>query len=250
MTPTTIAIACHAGGVGKTTTTEYLARHLTERDERNVVAIDMDPQHTLSRRAGVPENWSGTTADLLTGRSHVSEAYITEHGWGLIPATLALQETAAWMQLQLSTHDHLRQALLRSDNYRDATRGWLLLDCPPAADLLTINALVAADHVIVPVIPEPKGLDGLRRMIELVAWLNDRGLSHAQVLGTVITQIDRRTNLHNEHLAQFHAAGTAVLAEIPAARGADAGSKLADAYRVLAIEIQNRIACEEVPHAG
>lgn len=231
---TTIAIACHAGGVGKTTTTYHLANALTENDDRNVLVVDLDPQASLSRLVCTPAYWRGNTASSLLTGALLDMPYHTANGWGIIPTDIKLQETEAWMQLQLSTHDHLSQALHRYDNFHIATRGWLLLDCPPAAGLLTINALVAADQVIVPVIPEPKGLDGLKRMIELLDWLKDRGLSSAQIAGAIITQIDRRTNLHNGHVQKIRETGIPVLGEIPAARGQNAQDLLANAYDDLA----------------
>lgn len=236
MKTTIIAVACHAGGVGKTTTTQLLARCLAA--DHNVLAIDMDPQHSLSKWAGVESDWQGThTQDVLTARSKAEAVYPMRSGFDIIPATLALQETAAWMQLQLSTHDHLAQALAGH-----LIHDYILLDCPPAADLLTINALVAADYVIIPVIPESKGVDGLRRMLDLVAWLNRRGLSHAKILGVVITQIDRRTNLHIAHIEEIGAVGVPVLAEIPAARGVDADSRLFAHYQSLTIAVRHALA--------
>ncbi len=236
MKTTIIAIACHAGGVGKSTTTQMLARCLSK--DHDVLAIDMDPQHSLTRWQSATD-WQGThTEDLLTGRAKSFEAlFPTAGAWDLIPATLALQETAAWMQLQLSTHDHLSQAL--ADHL---IHDYILLDCPPAADLLTINALVAADYVLVPVIPEPKGIDGLNRMIQLVAWLNKRGLSKAQILGTVITQIDRRTVLHAQHIEEIRKVSMPVLAEIPAARGVDADARLLAHYQSLTIAVRHALA--------
>lgn len=242
---TTIAIACHAGGVGKTTTTRHLAQALPG----SVTAIDLDPQHSLSTAWGIGSaadiRRMATTTDLLTGRGHlyqnnIDHLYQTESAISLIPATIQLQETAAWLQLQITTHDHLKLAL---DAAQPTDRpDWILLDCPPAADLLTINALVAADFVIVPVIPEPKGLDGLTRMIELVAWLRQRNLSQVRILGTVTTQIDRRTRLHSEHAALIATQPVPLLAEIPAARGMDAESRLAEHYQELAQALPGHIA--------
>ena len=123
-----------------------------------------------------------------------------------------------------------------------------LIDCPPAADILTINALVASDYVIVPVIPEAKGLDGLFRMVELVEWLNDRGVANTGVLGCVITQIDWRTNLHNGFVQRIRDGLVPVLAEIPMAKGRDQEARLAEAYKPL-VETVSTLLEEDPSHA-
>lgn len=246
MPHTTIAIACHAGGVGKTTTTRYLAEGLAYG---HALAIDLDPQHSLSRSLGL--NGEGYhTEDLLTGRCSITNAVATiddgENAWQAIPSSLRLQETAAWLQLQPVTHDHLAQALrpLHYIGVPDSVPYVTLLDCPPAADLLTINALVAADYVIVPVIPEPKGLDGLQRMTDLVAWVNTRGISKAQLLGCVITQIDWRTKMHQEHVDQLRTGPVPVLAEITMAKGMDQDQRLRQMYEVLVDEVAAALATQ------
>ena len=252
---TTIAIACHAGGVGKTTTTLALAGMLSQTPV-DVLTIDMDPQASLTRTTESDLRPRGndviTTDALLTGRMHLLDSLaheVTEvttarddGAWGVIPASMRLQETAAWMQLQTITHDHLSDALDDVDEW-DA----ILIDCPPAADLLTINALCAADYVIVPVIPEPKGLDGLSRMIELVYWLNSKRVSHARILGMVITQMDSRTKGHQAGVLDLQRTGVPVLAEIPMAKGQDADAKLRHAYQPLVTAVLDRI--QEARHA-
>ena len=245
---TTIAIACHAGGVGKTTTTLHLAGLLTQTP-LDVLTIDMDPQHSLSSATEPDRITCGVTiSDILTGRVHpnyevgVLRTARDDGEWLFVPASLQLQETAAWMQLQTITHDHLSTALPGLGDL-DA----ILIDCPPAADLLTINALCAADYVIVPVIPEPKGLDGLNRMIELVDWLNRKRVSRAQILGMVVTQMDARTKGHQAGLLDLQRTGVPVLAEIPMAKGQDADAKLRHAYQPLVTAVLDRI--QETSHA-
>lgn len=241
---TTIAIACHAGGVGKTTTTLYLAGLLTQTP-LDVVTIDMDPQHSLTRATADDRQGNGiTTSELITGRvtGHYDVSTVTtardDGEWMFVPASLQLQETAAWMQLQTITHDHLSTAMI---GVTDDDVAAILIDCPPAADLLTINAICAADYVIVPVIPESKGLDGLNRMRDLVAWLNRKRVSHAQILGMVITQMDARTKGHQQGVIDLQATGVPVLAEIPMAKGQDAAAKLRHAYQPLVTAVRARI---------
>ena len=248
---TTIAIACHAGGVGKTTTTLHLAGLLSQ-EQIDVLTIDMDPQHSLSRATLSQCLTSGvTTSDILTARVEANYQVgivrtardeRSDGQWLFVPASLQLQETAAWMQLQTITHDHLSAALPGLGDI-DA----ILIDCPPAADLLTINAICAADYVIVPVIPEPKGLDGLNRMVELVKWLNSKRVSHAQILGMVITQMDSRTKGHQAGVLDLQRTGVPVLAEIPMAKGQDADSKLRHAYQPLVTAVLGKI--QEAQHA-
>lgn len=224
---TIIAIAAHCGGSGKTTTTEKLAQGLADR-HIPVIAIDADPQASLTSLAGDGgSQWH--TEDLIQGRCDLPQAAVdTGYGWSIVPATINLQATAAWMQLQWVTHDHMATALHAAPD--DTV---VLIDCPPAADLITFNSLIAADHVLVPVIPEAKGLDGLDNTVDLVQQINTRGLGHAQILGKVITQIDWRTKRHNDYVSILRNAALPVLCEVPMAKGMDASDKLSLAYATL-----------------
>ena len=251
---TTIAIACHAGGVGKTTTTLHLAGLLSQ-EQIDVLTIDMDPQASLTSAAQpwwLDQEEAGiTTSELLTGRMSLWTSPIEvvstardDAEWMIVPASVQLQETAAWLQLQTITHDHLDTALFGEGHWEfDA----ILIDCPPAADLLTINALCAADYVIVPAIPEFKGIDGLMRMKDLVNWLNRKRVSHAQILGMVVTQMDSRTKGHQQGVLALQRTGVPVLAEIPMAKGQDADSKLRHAYQPLVTAVLGKI--QEAQHA-
>lgn len=237
----TIAVANHKGGTGKTTTVLNLAQWLA--CERPVLAIDLDPQGNLTRALGGAIDHRNSIGDVMRGRAQVTKAVQVCDSIHLVGADIRLEETAAAMQAASPNHTFLRRCL---HNGR-AGYNWpwwiCLIDCPPAANILTINALCAADYVVIPADPEPDAISGLRRIVELAAWLRDEVGMGAVVLGSVLTRVNGQTLRHQEALNTLTARSMPrVLATVPLRQGVDAQSQIADAYLVAADAIRKAVA--------
>jgi chromosome partitioning protein len=188
----TIAIANQKGGCGKTTTTVNLAACLAQQGKQ-VLVIDMDPQGHASLGLGFPcDNDAGLFEVLMTENEMVEVISTTQHGVDLIPATISL---AAVEQLlaDLKRKDH--QLLLYMNELPDIY-DIVLLDCPPQLGLLSINALIAADEIIIPVDMSSYSLDGLDRLIDTLSLLKER--YDMELPFTILpTMVDYRTRFTN-----------------------------------------------------
>lgn len=239
----TIAIANHKGGVGKTTTTYHLARCLASIGH-NVLMVDLDPQGCLTKDAGCIIQHTNGTGDVLMGRTALRKAAqdapkVNANGYArLLGTDIKLEETAALMQAKSPNHKFLQRAL-SDDLFIDIA----LIDCPPSAGILTINAMMAADFIVVPVDPEEAAIDGLARVIEVAEWLRSDYGANAQVIGTVITRANLNTVGHRERVATLQQMNVPVLGIVPLAQGQDAGRKIADAYAPITDAIMERVKC-------
>ncbi|MBK1634864.1 ParA family protein [Rhodovulum adriaticum] len=197
--PKIVAIANQKGGVGKTTTAINLAAALVE-EGRRVLIVDIDPQGNASTGLGIEaEQRTHTTYDLLLEDAPLQEVIRPTSIDGLLiaPATTDLSsadiEMVSTEKRSFLLHDALRQPAI--DDYK---LDYVLIDCPPALGLLTVNAMVAAHSVLVPLQSEFFALEGLSQLMLTVRELRQSANPGLRIEGVVLTMADRRNNLSQQ----------------------------------------------------
>lgn len=193
MPPRIVSIANQKGGVGKTTTAINLGAALVARGLR-VTVIDLDPQGNASTGLGVaPEMRRLTAYDLLLGETSVEGALqrTSFDGLTIVPATTDLASADAELMASRRRVAHLKAALGRSEVAADV----VLIDCPPALGLLTLNALVASTSVLVPLQSEFFALEGLSQLLKTMREVRQSANPTLRLEGVVLTMYDARNNI-------------------------------------------------------
>jgi chromosome partitioning protein len=195
-----LALANQKGGVGKTTTAINLGTALAAIGER-VMIVDLDPQGNASTGLGIDDR-TRSTADVLSGKLPFSAARQPTRvpGLSLVPATIDLMAFERESMAASGRHYRLRDAIasmLAAEEAANATT-YILIDCPPSLNLLTVNALAAADAVLVPLQCEFFALEGLAQLLSTVEEIRVRLNPKLQIHGVVLTMYDQRTSLSDQ----------------------------------------------------
>jgi len=238
----TIAICNHKGGTAKTTTTYWLARHIAAMG-RHPLCIDKDSQASLTRILHGRIDHSNAIGDVLTGHTsliNAMQACSIDPNIGLVGTDIKLNQVATYVQSRSPNHNLLARAIRAQQGIID---GPILIDCPPSADILVVNALFAADYVVIPVDPCEEAIAGMKRMGAMVAELNDLADAKTQILGCVITKANLNVNAHLDFIREIQETigNPFVLGVIPLRQGVDAAAKISAAYASVAHAIMDRI---------
>jgi chromosome partitioning protein len=186
---TTITVLSQKGGTGKTTTVRTLT-DVFRRIGLNVLAVDLDPQGNLSDYLDVDPEATPTITEVLAGTAKVKQA---DHG-GIIPANLSLAEAELMLGGKMGRELTLKKALKDVKDSYDV----VLIDCPPALGLLTINALVASDYALLSAEAQYFALQGVEQALEVIELARENLNADLQLLGIVLNIADMRTRHSRE----------------------------------------------------
>lgn len=242
-----IVVANQKGGVGKTTTAVNLSAALREVGQR-VLLVDFDPQGNATSGLGVDKNHSPNVYDVLIGESDCAKAIVSTPYGDVLPSNKAL----AGAGIELVGMEHREYLLSNALDTVEENYDFILIDCPPSLELLTLNGIVAARSVLIPVQCEYYALEGLSDLMSTLRLVKKRLNPDIDVEGVLLTMYNGRTNLsmqvaeevkrffkgkvyatvvpRNTRLAEAPSHGKPVIAY-------DKWSKGAEAYRTLAKEV-------------
>ena len=188
-----IAVANQKGGVGKTTTTINLSACLAEQGQK-VLVIDVDPQGNTTSGLGIDKNnTENTVYELMLGEASIDDCIYKSvmDDLNIIPANVNL----AGAEIDLIDIDDREYILKKIVNSLKEKYDFILLDCPPSLSMLTVNAMTAANTVLVPIQCEYYALEGLSQLIRTINLVKQKLNPELEIEGVVFTMYDARTNL-------------------------------------------------------
>ena len=190
---TVIALTNQKGGVGKTTTSSALAAGLASFYYKKVLAIDLDPQGSLGFSLGLNIEECRTVHDVLTGQVPIQEAIQLTDYCDVITSNILL--SSAEIEFTSAGRELLLKKALAPviDNY-----DYIIIDTPPALNILTVNAYAVANHLIIPMAPEILSLLGVTQLKETIDSVRESVNPNLNVLGIILTKFNRRTLLARE----------------------------------------------------
>jgi chromosome partitioning protein len=195
-----LAVTNQKGGVAKTTSSAALAAAWADRG-RKVLAVDLDPQAALTYSLGFePDDLEPTIHDVLAGRTPIADTIVTsEEGFDLVPANIDLAGAESYLLMRTAREYALKEAL------EDVTDRYelVVLDCPPSLGVLTINALTAADQVLVPLQAETLSHRGVGQLLATIEDIRRLTNGSLRVVGLLPTMYDGRTRHAREVLASI-----------------------------------------------
>ncbi len=196
-----LSIVNQKGGVGKTTTTINLAACLTKM-KRRVLLVDLDPQSNATRGSGTDSaSIKYSINDVLLDRHNIDEAIMTSNdGFDLLPATPELTES----EVNLISKDNREFTLKNKLSKVSGNYDYILMDCPPSLNILTVNALVCSTGVLIPVQCEFYALQGLSELINTINQIQSSSNESLKIEGILRTMFDSRNNLSNDVSEQLN----------------------------------------------
>lgn len=256
---TVIAVTNQKGGVGKTTTSVNVAYYLAKFGHQTLL-VDFDPQGNATSGLGIEkEDLAGTMSDVMTGTLPIEQIIIATSFQNLrvAPTTSVLANTEVELAQVERRFSRLKQAI---ESVADAY-DYIIIDSPPSLSLLTVNGLIAAKYVLLPVQAEFYALEGLGQLLETMKLVRKGMNPSLELLGVLPTMLDSRTTLSNQVHAEIkrHFPGKVFEATIPRnirlaeapSHGVPIGvydrfSKGARAYKALTKQIVERVATNQL----
>lgn len=189
---TVITITNQKGGVGKTTTAAAILCALYQRGQR-VLGVDLDPQGSLSFSLGLDIENCATVYDLFKGRVTIDEAITSANGIDLLPANILLSVA------ELEFNRTGREFMLRNELAHVLDRyDYIIIDTPPALNVLTVNAYVASDNLVIPMVPEILSLLGVAQIKDTIDTVQQCYNPKLRVLGILLNKYNARLTLNRE----------------------------------------------------